>query len=281
MKNRSSISGVRNQEPSAIFKINALQLQDLFSKHNDLGSRRNILNDARYGGVDGILKNLQSEPDSGIMGDQADLRRRKTKYSKNERPRSQQPPFFESVKDALNDRILLLVGILAILSIIPGMWISPKNGWVEGVFIVVALIIQVMITAWNDNNKDKKFVKLQELNREEHLPVLRGKRGSVQTISVWDLVVGDIIQLKPGDKIPADCLVVNSANLRVDEIKREDGEDGEATQVSFEPKAKDMENDPFLYTDSYVTSGVCKAVVCAVGEHSSRGIEDVTYETSD
>ena len=75
------------------------------------------------------------------------------------------------------------------------MVVEPKSGWVEGVFILIALFIQVLITAWSDYNKDTKFVMLQSMNRDESLPVLRGKRGSTQTISIWDLVVGDVIQL--------------------------------------------------------------------------------------
>ena len=93
------------------------------------------------------------------------------------------------------------------------MIVEPKSGWVEGVFILVALFISVLITALNDYSKDRKFVDLQSLNREESLPVLRGKNGSMQTVSVWQMVVGDVIQLQPGDKIPADCLVLESNNL--------------------------------------------------------------------
>jgi hypothetical protein len=81
------------------------------------------------------------------------------------------------VKDSLNDRIVLLVAIFAIISIIPGMVVSPKNGWMEGVFILVGLVVSVMISSYNDYQKDQKFVMLQNLNREESLPVVRGKRG--------------------------------------------------------------------------------------------------------
>lgn len=44
----------------------------------------------------------------------------------------------------------------------------------------------------------------------------RGKRAQMQSISVWDLVVGDIVHLTAGDKVPADCLVISSASLKVD-----------------------------------------------------------------
>jgi Ca2+-transporting ATPase len=151
-------------------------LQDLFLRETPQPRRLDTLNQT-HKGVDGILAKVQSERNSGIMGDAADLKRRQQKYCKNEKPRPVSPPFFDSVKDALNDRILMLVAVFAVISIIPGMVVSPKNGWVEGVFILIALFVQVLITAWNDHSKDEKFVTLQNLNREESLPVLRGKRG--------------------------------------------------------------------------------------------------------
>ena len=195
------------------------------------------------------------------------------------KPKPQLPPFFESVKEALNDRILILVAIFAVISIIPGMIVTPATGWIEGVFIIVALFIQILIMAWNDHNKDTKFVKLQSLNRDENLPVVRGKHGSMQTVSVWKLVVGDIIQLGPGDKIPADCLVLSSTNLHVKEPTRHDYEGAEQTVYTWEQLYKNAENSPFLYADSFVMVGTCKAVVCCVGEHSSRGIVDSKYDT--
>ena len=176
------------------------------------------------------------------------------------------------------DRILLLVAIFAVLSIIPGMVVEPSTGWVEGVFILVALAVQVLITAWNDYTKDKKFVQLQSLNRDETLPVLRGKKGSMQTVDVWKLVVGDIIQMKPGDKVPADCLVVESANLYANEPIKRQTED--RTVVDWAKLHKDAAQDPFLFADSYIMGGTCKAVVCCVGEESTRGIQDDLVDLS-
>lgn len=115
----------------------------------------------RHGKTEEFLAKLQTEANSGIMGDQGDLRRRKTKFSKNQKPKPKRPPFFDSVKDALNDRLILLVAIFAVISIIPGMIVEPAKGWIEGVFILAALIVGVMITAWNDYSKDTKFVELQ------------------------------------------------------------------------------------------------------------------------
>lgn len=123
------------------------------------------------------MHKVVSAADSGIMGDNGDISRRQYKYSKNTKPITTLPPFKDSMKDAMNDRILLVVAVFAILSIIPGMIVEAATGWVEGVFILIALFVQVLITAFNDYSKDKKFVQLQSLNRDEELPVLRGKKG--------------------------------------------------------------------------------------------------------
>ena len=78
----------------------------------------------------------------------------------NKKPEPVRAKFHESILDSLNDRVLLLVALFAVLSIIPGMIVEPKTGWIEGVFIIVALFVQVLIAALNDFRKDSKFIEL-------------------------------------------------------------------------------------------------------------------------
>jgi Ca2+-transporting ATPase len=52
---------------------------------------------------------------------------------------------------------------------------------------------------------------------DELVPVIRGKFGATQSVSIWNLVVGDVILLDTGAKIPADCIVVESSDLMVQE----------------------------------------------------------------
>ena len=111
---------------------------------------------------------------------------------------------------------------------------DAAQGWIKGVFIIVALFIQILITAGNDYQKDSKFIKLQAANKTEEVTVIRGKAGQKQTIKNWDIVTGDVIMLNPGDKVPADCLVVSSANLKVKEPTRHDDPDSEVTSISWQ-----------------------------------------------
>lgn len=178
------------------------------------------------------------------MGDESDLDRRKAMFGENTKPRPQLPAFKDSLVDALNDRILFITAIFAFLSIIFSMIYHPKTGWMEGTFIIIALFIQVLITAVNDHGKDTQFVKLQLKALDEELPVVRGKAGAMQTVNIWDLVVGDVVILNRGDKAPADCVIIEAINCVVDERNVEQKDDSGAV----EKKAEDR-----LFAGSYLT----------------------------
>ena len=64
--------------------------------------------------------------------------------------------------------------------------------------IVIATAVIIIVTSTADYFKDRAFVNLQSLVKEEKIAVIRGKFGQTQSISVWDLVVGDVILLEAG-----------------------------------------------------------------------------------
>lgn len=83
---------------------------------------------------------------------------------------------------------------------------------------------------------------------------------------MWDLHVGDVIKLKTGDKVPADCLIIESFNLKVDGSGLKYFEELENLNYDKSEFAiKNQETDPFLYADTFIQSGYGTAVVCCVG----------------
>jgi len=171
----------------------------------------------QHKGVHGILKALQSEAGTGIMGDERDLLRRETFFGKNKKPDFDIPPIIDSVKQVMSQKILKCVAALAIVSLITGEIYDPKDGWREGTAILFALFALVSISAWNDWMKDTLFSKIANKCRDEEVTVVRGKLGAMQKIDIWKLVVGDVVILNTGDKVPADCIIINSTNLIVQE----------------------------------------------------------------
>ena len=80
---------------------------------------------------------------------------------------------------------------------------------------------------------------------------------------VSDLVVGDICQVKYGDLLPADGIIIQSNDLKVDESSLT----GESDHVK-----KGELYDPMLYSGTHVMEGSGRMVVTAVGINSQAGI---------
>eukprot|EP00605_Chrysophyceae_sp_TOSAG23-4_P001569 GSChrysophyteH1.ASY1.ANO1.1720.1 assembled CDS len=97
--------------------------------------------------------------------------------------------------DALNDTTLIVLLIAA-------------HGWIEGAAILIAVILVSNISAMNDYSKQSQFAALEATaDDDEKCRVLRS--GKELEINPRELVVGDIVVMQAGDKIPADCLMVD------------------------------------------------------------------------
>jgi magnesium-transporting ATPase (P-type) len=107
--------------------------------------------------------------------------------------------------------------LAATVSLSIGIWKDGlAKGWYEGITIYFAILIIVSVTAINDYMKEKQFRKLLAVRKERQVLVIRNN-GKAATLSSNDLLVGDIIELKQGDHIPADCLLIEGDDLKTDE----------------------------------------------------------------
>ena len=113
--------------------------------------------------------------------------------------------------------------------------------WIEGAAIIVAVIVVVLVTAFNDWTKERQFRGLQsKIELDQKFNVVRNS--VVKQIPIKEIVVGDICQVKYGDLLPADGVVVQSNDLKVDESSLT----GESDLIK-----KHESKDPFLL------SGMC------------------------
>lgn len=91
---------------------------------------------------------------------------------------------------------------------------DDSHGWIEGLAILISVIVVVIVTAFNDYSKERQFRGLQNRIEGEHkFSVIRN--GEAKNISVGDIVVGDICQIKYGDLLPADGILIQSNDLKV------------------------------------------------------------------
>lgn len=169
--------------------------------------------------------------------------------------------------------------LAATVSLGIGIWKEGvQKGWYEGVTIYLAVIIITSVTATNDYMKEKQFRKLNAIRKQRYVLVVRN--GKTQEISSFDLLVGDILLLKQGDHIPADCLMIEGDELKTDESNIT-GESEHIKKFPLVEKSLHPPN-PFLLADSMVELGKATAVVCCVGQNTQTGeVEEKLFEDDD
>jgi P-type Ca2+ transporter type 2C len=226
---------------------------------------------------------------SGTMGTPAEVTSesfsdRKRIFKDNRLPQKKTKTIWELAWIAYNDKVLILLTAAAVVSLALGIFqsVRPHTGeaganveWVEGVAIVVAILIVVVVGAANDWQKERQFVKLNKRKEERFVKVIRS--GKSLEISVYDVLVGDVMHLEPGDLIPVDGIYIDGHDLKCDESSATGESDiikkTAAAQVfraieTHEPLGK---TDPFILSGGKVTEGLGTFLVTSVGIYSSYG----------
>ena len=206
---------------------------------------------------------------------------RKRVFSDNRLPDRKSKSIFELAWLAYNDKVLILLTAAAVISLALGIYQSvrpnepDKTAWVEGVAIVVAIVIVVVVGAGNDWQKERQFVKLNRKKDDRVVKVIRS--GKSREISVYDILVGDIVHLEPGDMIPVDGIFISGHNVTCDESSAT-GESDLLKKTSGDTVYKAIENheslgklDPFIMSGGKVTEGVGTFLVTSTGINSSYG----------
>ncbi|XP_063303179.1 plasma membrane calcium-transporting ATPase 1 isoform X2 [Pelobates fuscus] len=234
-----------------------------------------------YSDVFGVCSRLKTSPHEGLSGNPADLERRQEVFGKNLIPPKKPKTFLQLVWEALQDVTLIILEVAAIISLGLSFYRPPgghnelcgevsgaaeeeesEAGWIEGGAILVSVVCVVLVTAFNDWSKEKQFRGLQNrIEQEQKFTVVRGSQ--VIQIPVADIVVGDIAQIKYGDLLPADGVLIQGNDLKIDESSLT----GESDHVK-----KTLEKDPLLLSGTHVMEGSGKMVVTAIGINSQTGI---------
>lgn len=128
------------------------------------------------------------------------------------------------------------------------------------------MLTVILTNAVNDFQKEKQFRKLNAKKEDKKAIVLRNERE--QSVSNKCLVVGDIIELEPGNIVPADCIYLTGYKLACDESSST-GESDAVVKQSWSEGTHDV--DCFILSGSKVLEGVARAVVIAVGQNSYFG----------
>ncbi|KAJ8118513.1 hypothetical protein OPT61_g543 [Boeremia exigua] len=265
------------------------------------------------GGLQGIAHGLQSDTHSGLSVDEAGVPQQITfdqavhgvTDKKTERSHSGGSPFEDRIRvfgrnalppkkptplwrltwNAYNDTVLIVLTIAAAISLALGLYETfgaehepgapTPVDWVEGLAIVIAIVIVVLVTAVNDWKKEQAFVRLNAKKDEREIKVTRS--GKAVMISVYDVLVGDVIHMEPGDVVPVDGIFIEGHDVKCDESSAT----GESDAIRKMPSNMVMKAladgnsqkglDPFIISGAKINEGVGTYMATSVGVHSSFG----------
>ncbi|KAH8651316.1 hypothetical protein BX600DRAFT_489762 [Xylariales sp. PMI_506] len=220
------------------------------------------------------------------------FRDRRRVFAENRLPEKKSKTLLELAWQTYNDKVLILLTIAAVVSLALGLYQtfggSHEDGgarveWVEGVAILVAIILVVVVGTLNDWNMQRQFNQLNKKSNDRTVSVVRS--GKTVEISIFDLLVGDVALLSVGDMVPVDGVFIKGHGIKCDESSATGESDlmkkipadevfaalEEVVKGSGQSKAKIDKLDPFIISGSKIQEGSGLFLVTAVGVNSSYG----------
>lgn len=189
---------------------------------------------------------------TGLNNEQVLLNKRK--YGSNTIAAKKKDSFFKLFLESLGDPIIKILLIALAIKVV-----FLFKDYYETIGIVIAILLASLISSISEYGSEKAFERLQEESSRIKCKVRRN--GVVSNILLEDVVVGDIILLESGDKIPADGVLI-SGELKVDESSMT----GESKEVK-----KEIKKDVKLYRGTVVTAKDGEMLVSSVGEDTFFG----------
>ncbi|CAL8077879.1 unnamed protein product [Prunus armeniaca] len=231
-------------EPDNEFEIDQTTLTDLV-KEKRLNQLREL------GGVEEIASALKTDAELESMA----------MVMLNTYRKPPAKGFFHFVWEAFKDLTIIILLGCAALSLGLGINLHGlKEGWIDGASIFIAIILVISVSAVSNYRQNRQFDKLSKVSDNVQIEAVRvGRR---QQISIFNIVVGDVICLKIRDQVPADGLFLDGHSLQVHESSMT----GESDHVEI-----NQTQNPFLFSGTKVADGYARMLVTSVGMNTTWG----------
>ena len=179
--------------------------------------------------------------------------------------------------------MIIILIISSIVSVIVSN-MQGENDYIDSIIIITIVILNAIMGLVQETKAEKSIESLKKMTPQIS-KVLRNSK--VQEVDANELVPGDIIILEAGNYVPADCRLIESFNLKIEESSLT-GETEPVEKITNKLKQSnvpigDMKNMAFMAT--VVVNGHAKAVVTETGMNTKVGkianmiIEDEAPET--
>ena len=230
---------------------------------------------------DEVLKILNTDKKSGLSNQEANLRTQK--YGKNKLDEKKKDSLLVRFVKQFNDFMIIILIVASIIS--AGIsYIQGENDYIDSIIIIGIVIMNAIMGVVQEAKAEKSIEALKQMT-PPRAKVIR--ENIVKEINAEDLVPGDIIELEAGNYVPADCRLLESHNLKIEESSLT----GETEPVLKDSEILCKKDIPLgdklnmAFMASIVVNGHAKAVVTDTGMNTSVGkianmmIQDESPET--
>ena len=207
-----------------------------------------------------VVKKTGTDAEKGL--DAAEAKKRLEKYGRNEIPKGKKRSAWMRLLLQFHNVLIYVLVAAAVITALMDHWIDT--------WVILAVIITNALIGFIQEGKAERALESIRAMLSLEAVVIRG--GGKSTIDAEELVPGDIVLLKSGDKIPADMRLVKSKDLRVEESPLT----GESTSV--EKETEPVEEDAIIgdrtcmaFSGTVVTYGKATGVVVATGAQTEIG----------
>ena len=262
------------------YKIDVHELEEIMGKYKERGTE---FNDLKYfeepNAIKNLLISLKTNEINGISSQT--INEREEEFGSNKVFVEPVPPFCSYVWEALEDMMVRILIVCAVVQIVLGCTLSddPSKDWIDGVSIIVAILVVVLVGSITNYQKETKFHELNEVqNAGTKYRIIRDGKPDEHISD--DLLVGDLIMVNYGDIMAADLLLIEGNGIKMDESALT----GESDAMKKEPyhickelldKLENKDSklpSPLILSGTNCIEGSGKAIVLAVGDHSQKGI---------
>jgi P-type Ca2+ transporter type 2C len=202
-----------------------------------------------------------TNPETGLTAQEA--ANRLAKYGPNKLVEEREIRFLGILREEITEPMILL---LLVVGVLYSIWGSLS----DALTIIVIIAILVLVEVWNEYRAKRSISALKKLAAPTAI-VLRNRQPT--EVPTTQIVPGDILLLKPGERVPADAKLLDAVGLEVDEAS--------LTGESF-PVAKDanivltdqtrfIDRKNMVYAGTVITKGHAKALVTATGATTELG----------
>ncbi|MGE5273597.1 MAG: cation-translocating P-type ATPase [Verrucomicrobiota bacterium] len=207
---------------------------------------------------------LESDLEQGLSSEEAG--RRLELYGPNAPERQRRPPYLRLALNQLVDPLVLLLVAAAVVSVAIG-------DTVEGIAIAAILVLNGLLGFWQEAGAERAILALSQAFTKTAL-VIRG--GVVTELPGDDVVPGDVLLVRAGDRVAADARLVDERALEVDESALT----GESLPVAKRVEAVGAgtplaERESMIFAGTAVTQGSARALVCGTGTRTEMGAIEV------